>query len=670
MSLDKSFFTRNTNITAKVICDSISEQGVRLTTFEIEYPRFIHCFDKDTEILAKIGDDAPEFMRFEKAFALEALVASYDADTCEVVFVEPSEKIMQKGLHKMVSFDKNKLSMRVTDKHRVLVDKRTTGNNWVKEVWTADSFLNEYSQCRIRQTGKYSPKQQMIKEDIVLSVWFASDGTITGNKVVFHFKKQRKVDSVTQLLKKLNIDFELKTYECSTIIKFNKPAWVDDCYDREGNKKLPNKAMFMEYETYLDVKDALLDSDGCRTNMEFNNTSKVFAEQVQVLAHLNGDVMNLRFYGEESNLMYKSKYQTSDYISLRKDKDQFNVEVSEETVYCVTVPSSFVMVRRKGVVFISGNCEVMTHRNLSKNSSSSRAIPINKMLEQIESNMAIPIYWGKNKSGMQAAEEVSKFDEAKSVLNWERSFNYTKERVLDMVEIGLHKQVPNRLTEPFQMMKVVISGTDFDNFFNLRIHPDAQPEICMLAYKMYTAMQESKPIELKVGEWHLPYVDKYDIPITYSDQGGYEYETGYHTFYYDSEVEHTCEQVLTLEQAIKLSAASCASVSYRTEGMTLEKAEKIFDMLVKAEVIHASPFEHLATPVSKEVEIENSDYLTVGFINKASDPNTWQYGITHMNKQGDLCSGNLRGYIQYRHLLKSNTCYRFNFEERLHLFGD
>jgi hypothetical protein len=508
----------------------------------------------------------------------------------------------------------------------------------------------------------------MIKEDIVLSVWFASDGTIIGNKVVFHFKKQRKVDSVTQLLKKLNIDFELKTYECSTIIKFNKPAWVDDCYDREGNKKLPNKAMFMEYETYLDVKDALLDSDGCRTNMEFNNTSKVFAEQVQVLAHLNGDVMNLRFYGEESNLMYKSKYQTSDYISLRKDKDQFDVEVSEETVYCVTVPSSFVMVRRKGVVFISGNCEVTTHRNLSKNSSSSRAIPITKMLEQIESNMAIPLYWGKAKSGMQADGEVDEDDVWWYEEKWKFAYDevsYRVEQLSDLVEgkkgfmPALHKQVPNRLIEPFQMMKTVITGTDWSNFFNLRLHPDADPNICMLAYKMYQAMQESKPIELKVGEWHLPYVGFYRVKSG-RGFGCVEYFTGV--------VGTESYYSLTLEQALKLSAASCASVSYRTEGMTLEKADKIFDMLIKAEVIHSSPFEHLATPVSKEVEIENSDYLTVGFINKASDPNTWEDGITHMNKQGELCSGNLRGFIQYRHLLPNNTNWRFDFQERMKLF--
>ena len=307
--------------------------------------------------------------------------------------------------------------------------------------------------------------------------------------------------------------------------------------------------------------------------------------------------------------------------------------------------------------------EVMTHRNLSKNSSSSRAIPIQKMLDQIGSNMAIPIYWGKNKSGMQAIEEVSKFDEAKSVLNWERSFNYTKERVLDMVDIGLHKQVPNRLTEPFQMMKVVVTGTDWDNFFNLRIHPDAQPEICMLAYKIYKAVEESKPKVLKSGEWHLPYVDTWRYEGCEQHFGYSEKNDGVYTY-------------CSLEEAIKFSAASCASVSYRTEGMTLEKADKIFDMLIKAEVIHASPFEHLATPIKKQLCVfKDNDYVFADSevdldlsINLTYNNRTWEEGITHMNKQGELCSGNLRGWVQYRHLLPNNTAWKFDFEERMKLF--
>lgn len=288
--------------------------------------------------------------------------------------------------------------------------------------------------------------------------------------------------------------------------------------------------------------------------------------------------------------------------------------------------------------------ELNTHRQLSKNSSSSRAIPINKMLSTIENNIAIPVYWGKAKSGMQADEEVSKIDEVKSVLAWERSFNYSKERVKDMNDIGLHKQVPNRLIEPFQMMKTVITGTDFDNFFNLRLHPDSQPEICMLAYKMYKAIEESDPYELKVGEWHLPYVDKL------LDNDGCLLSYG---MLVNDSVYGVMHKPLKLDDAIKISASCCAQVSYRNTDMSLEKADKIFNMLIKSDVLHASCFEHLATPVQDQ----------------RNNINGWEEGITHMNKQGQLCSGNLRGYVQYRHLLPNNTVWKFDFNERMKLFN-
>lgn len=342
------------------------------------------------------------------------------------------------------------------------------------------------------------------------------------------------------------------------------------------------------------------------------------------------------------------------------DKKFFNRETNiTAKVICDSVSPDGVRITTLEIEyprFIHG--EFMTHRTLSKNSSSSRAIPIQKMLDQIENNMAIPIYWGKNKSGMQAVEEVSKFDEAKSVLNWERSFNYTKERVLDMVDIGLHKQVPNRLTEPFQMMKVVVTGTDWENFFNLRIHPDAQPEICMLAYKIYKAMEESKPQMLLQGQYHLPYVDKL------LDNDGCLLSYG--TVINDS-VYGNMHKPLSLEDAIKISASCCAQVSYRNTDMSLEKADKIFNMLIKSDVLHASCFEHLATPI-----VENEFDFEIpldGSCVEYSESDFWQEGVTHRNKQGQLFSGNLRGWISYRQQLQDNTCWNFDFEERMELFN-
>lgn len=298
--------------------------------------------------------------------------------------------------------------------------------------------------------------------------------------------------------------------------------------------------------------------------------------------------------------------------------------------------------------FIHG--ELMTHRMLSKNSSSSRAIPVIKMLNQIEDNMAVPIYWGKNKSGMQAVEEVQGLEKDMSQLEWKNAYYRAKESVEWMVETpNLHKQVPNRLSEPFQMMKVVITGTDWDNFFNLRIHPDSQPEICMLAYKMYKSMEDSEPQLLHDGEYHTPYVK------------ALRDETG-SIFYYDND-----DNYLTLAEAIKISAASCASVSYRTEGMTLEKADKIFDMLINAEVIHASPFEHLATPIDYDY-VDTTDYTNPHLCSRVLSALSTVTGITHINSNGALCSGNLRGWISYRHQLPNNTNWKFDFENRMELF--
>ena len=296
--------------------------------------------------------------------------------------------------------------------------------------------------------------------------------------------------------------------------------------------------------------------------------------------------------------------------------------------------------------------EINTHNAVSKNCSSTRAITLSKAIQQVEENGFTPLYWGEKKTGMSADREIE--NNSLSNLSWNQAKWNAINSVKTLDEQKLHKQITGRLLEPFQMVKQVLTATDFDNFFNLRIHPTAQPEICMLAYKMYSELQESVPFELKSGEYHLPYVDRW------------RNEDG--ELYYSTENEYGENVWLGLDSAIKISGSCVAQVSYRNTDMSLDKAEGIFDRLIQADVLHASVFEHLATPILKELEIENSDYLTVGFINKAYDPSTWQKGVTHMNRQGQLCSGNLRGFISYRHLLPNNTNWKFDFESRMELF--
>ena len=294
--------------------------------------------------------------------------------------------------------------------------------------------------------------------------------------------------------------------------------------------------------------------------------------------------------------------------------------------------------------------EMMTHGALVKNSSSSRAIPISKMIEQIGTNPSTPIYWGKTQSGMQAKEELTYSELSRVKELWEVAKDNAVTRATQMSLNDCHKQIANRITEPFQMIKVVCTATDFDNFFNLRIHPDAQPEILMLAYKMYQAMQQSTPMWLKQGEWHLPYVERE------RNNGKLEY-----FIYEENDIGYFGKKYVPLEQAIKISSSCTAQTSYRKNDTSVEKADKIHDMLIKADVLHASPFAHLATPI--EVDIVNNAPQNLAF-----EPETWEQGITHVTKNGLLCSGNLQGWIQYRQLIPNNTCWNFDFDERMKMF--
>ena len=146
--------------------------------------------------------------------------------------------------------------------------------------------------------------------------------------------------------------------------------------------------------------------------------------------------------------------------------------------------------------------ECNTHGAIEKNTSSSRAIPVSKMLDHILEQNLKPIYFGSKKSGMQAGDELTGegLDFVKCV--WGSSLESAVEYAEMLDKAGVAKEVTNRITEPYQLIKAVWSATDWDNWFNLRLEKDADPNICMLAYKMYEAMSKSVPVLSKKGEYH------------------------------------------------------------------------------------------------------------------------------------------------------------------------
>jgi hypothetical protein len=211
--------------------------------------------------------------------------------------------------------------------------------------------------------------------------------------------------------------------------------------------------------------------------------------------------------------------------------------------------------------------EFNTHRMFSRNASSSRAIPVKTLLKRVEEDPAMPVYWGANQKGMQAKQELEGDELEMAKRRWLQARDEAIHSVRRLEEIGLHKQLSNRLLEPWMWCYVVVTATDWENFFNLRCHPDAQPEIHALAVMMRDAMRESTPKVLKGGEWHLPYVMEGDREAV----GG----------------------VLALLQ--KISTARCARVSYKThDGQTPSVAKDIelHDMLLSSG--HMSPLEHSA----------------------------------------------------------------------------
>lgn len=600
--------------TAKLIAKSVSSKtGQEIVTLELEYPRFVHCFDSKTEILSQINNEAPVFRSFEAVKVLECKVAQYNNGN--ISFVIPNKHIENTGTHTMVSCDKKKISMCVTDKHRVYTLSRTTGNVFREKVLEAEELLGSYGTIRIPKAGIFEQKQLLSDEELQLVIWFVADGHRENNKTSnFHFRKNRKRIKVKELLTKCGIDYSEKIYEKDFVIRFDSPSWVDACYTDDNNKKIPDIAMKISNESYHLVKSALLESDGNVDSNTYNTSSPVLAEQIQVLALLNNEAMNIRKY---AGGMYKQTFMQSNYISLRPDKDIFKSEIVNSTVYCVAVPSSFVVVRRDGIPFISGNCEFMTHRMLSKNASSSRAIPGGKMIEYIKNVTGCPIHWGKNQSGMQADVELSSTETEKAKSIWTRAMEAAIGFAEEMNSIHVHKQISNRLLEPWYTMRVIVTATEWENYYWLRNHKDAQPEIQELAKKMFEAANSLPPQSLKPGQWHLPYITTLCKP-----NGSAEYQDSNGNF-------------LTLEEARIVSASCCAQVSYRKNDDTLEKAKIVYSRLMEGEIKHSSPCEHQATPM-------------IG--NDTDEP-----GITHMTRDGTFWSGNFRNWIQFRKTIEGEA---------------
>src|SRR5690606_26824822 len=297
--------------------------------------------------------------------------------------------------------------------------------------------------------------------------------------------------------------------------------------------------------------------------------------------------------------------------------------------------------------------EVMTHRKAAKNAGSSRARPNHYAYTTAMRTPWGPEQFGSNKPGMQAGEEdpearvmlpdyllapfkqfwsethssdaTAAFNEG---LTPREAWHFTAwlagsmGKAFDVAKI--HKQVVNRITEPFNSIKVVFTASELNNIWALRDHPDAQPEFRTLARKMRALYDTANFQTLAPGEWHMPYISANDFAESFT----YLTQTKGRT-------PNRSEWTLLL---LQMSAARCARVSYKGfDGTTdIDKDIKLFEQLAVSKPVHASPFEHQATPLSV-IQMEE-----VGSTNQHTFfglPDTW---------------GCLKGWMTHRQLIPDN----------------
>ncbi len=152
--------------------------------------------------------------------------------------------------------------------------------------------------------------------------------------------------------------------------------------------------------------------------------------------------------------------------------------------------------------------ELLTHRLFSRNAGSSRAIPIRKMIDAVRDDPAMPVWWGRNQSGMQAFDQIDEETRARAEAEWKKALQdaLTHAERLSGADINLHKQLVNRILEPFAWITVILTATEWSNFFTQRTHEDAQPELKHIADMMLEAYRASTPRSLAMGEWHTPLI--------------------------------------------------------------------------------------------------------------------------------------------------------------------
>lgn len=287
--------------------------------------------------------------------------------------------------------------------------------------------------------------------------------------------------------------------------------------------------------------------------------------------------------------------------------------------------------------------ELMTHRVFSRNASSSRAVPVSRLMQEVTDHgtRAEPVIWNNEQKGMSGGDELDPKDAFQARIVWATAAGSAWAAANALKALNIHKSIVNRVLEPYSSINVLVTTTELNNFFGLRLDKGADPTIRYLAQQMYDAVQNAPCQELAPGEWHLPYISDFDrsaIGQRIAEEHG----------------QGADFPRLATDLAIKVSVARCARVSYKSfdtvgpngeivkgKTSTIDEDLKLYARLIESMPIHASPAEHQATPDDAPISIEwvGSDGLR---------RNRLMWNNEHQH-------GNFSGWRQYRKMIAGES---------------
>lgn len=254
--------------------------------------------------------------------------------------------------------------------------------------------------------------------------------------------------------------------------------------------------------------------------------------------------------------------------------------------------------------------ELMTHRVFSRNARSSRAVPTKRLLKE---DPFIPQF-GMDIPGMQAGDQLTESAQRQANAVWTGLIETTRANVQLLTNLGVHKQWANRPLEWFGWIDTLITATDWTNFYALRDHRDAAPEIQDLTKAIKLAIESSTPTIVNPYQdwtpdgWHLPYI--------------LEEEKDIHA----------------LDTLKIMSTARCARISYTpfdTDKIDKDADVALFEKLC-SNPVHASPPEHVATP----------DLIVETQLGKGATVRHWAHPEEH---------GNFYGWRQFRKMIPNEA---------------